>query len=161
MTDAPTDPPDSASPNSGRLEGRVHVLPVRVYYEDTDMSGLVYHARYLHFLERGRSDFLRCAGVAHTALLARPDPLVFAVRRMTLDFIAPARIDDALEVRSRFKDARGARFFAEQEIRRGGEALLAAEVEVACVTPEGRARRAPMDLLAALEPHLAPGAHQR
>lgn len=137
-------------PSAGRLEGGAHLLPVRVYYEDTDFSGLVYHASYLRFLERGRSDFLRALGVGHAGLLARPDPAVFAVRRMTLDFLAPARIDDALLVRTRFLDARGARLIASQDIWRGDERLLAAEVEVVCLTPQGRPRRAPGDVAAAL-----------
>lgn len=154
MTDAPSDMPTD-TPTAGRIDGRVHLLPVRVYYEDTDFSGLVYHARYLHFLERARSDFLRCAGVRHAALLERAEPLVFAVRRMTLDFERPARIDDALVVRTRYRSARGARFEIQQEIHRSGDRLLTAAVEAVCLATDGRPRRLPKDLLAALEPLLA------
>jgi acyl-CoA thioester hydrolase len=139
------------APSSGRIENGVHLLPVRVYYEDTDFSGRVYHARYLQFLERGRSDFLRFLGVAHADLLARPDPLVFAVTRMTIEFKASARIDDALVVASRFRGAAGARLVMEQQVRRAGETLVAADVEVACLTPEGRPRRAPMEVTAAIK----------
>jgi acyl-CoA thioester hydrolase len=139
-------------PTSGRLEGRVHHLPVRIYYEDTDFTGVVYHARYLHFLERARTDFLRTLGIAHAALLARPEPLVVAVTRMTLVFKAPARIDDALVVRSQFLSAEGARLHLEQDVVRGDQVLLAAEVEAACLTPQGRPRRAPADVVALIAP---------
>ena len=73
-------------PTSGAFEGREHVLPVRVYYEDTDFTGVVYHASYLRFFERGRTEFLRAAGVEHAALLALPEPCAFAVTRMQIDF---------------------------------------------------------------------------
>lgn len=145
---------DPDVPSMGRLEDGVHLLPVRVYYEDTDFSGVVYHARYLHFLERGRSDYLRCAGVRHTALLERDPPLAFAVRRMELTFERPARIDDALLVRTRYRALKGARIIIDQELQRGGERLLTAEVEAVCLTLDGRPRRAPEDLHAALRPFL-------
>ncbi|MGD2132488.1 MAG: tol-pal system-associated acyl-CoA thioesterase [Maricaulaceae bacterium] len=146
---------DGGLPASGRIVAGTHVFPVRVYYEDTDFSGLVYHARHLQFLERGRSEFLRCAGLSHSALLTRDDPLVLAVRRMALDFARAARIDDALEVRSRLVGLKGARFEMEQEIRREGVRLLGAEVEVACLDGTGRPRRVPEDLAVMLRPHLA------
>src|SRR3990170_6674791 len=92
---------------AGRIEGKVHVLPVRVYYEDTDFSGLVYHANYLKFCERGRSDCLRLLGVHHHKLKA--EALSFVVRRMVCDFIGPARIDEVLEVESWFVGLSGAR----------------------------------------------------
>lgn len=141
-------------PTAGRIEQGAHLLPVRVYYEDTDFTGLVYHARYLQFLERGRSDFLRLLGVVHAEQLRRPDPLVFAVTRMTLDFKAGARIDDMLVVRTRFVSAAGARLVLEQTVERDGEALLHAEVEAACITPAGRPRRPPKDLVEAIAPLL-------
>jgi len=129
-------------------------LPVRIYYEDTDFSGLVYHARYLHFLERARTDFLRCCGVIHTDLLDRPDPLVLAVRRMTLEYERPARIDDAIVVRTVFRESVGARLLMDQEIHREGDRLLTAAVEAVCLTPQGRARRPPKDFVAKLGPLL-------
>jgi acyl-CoA thioester hydrolase len=139
------------APTPGRIEAGRHLLPVRVYYEDTDFSGRVYHARYLHFLERGRSDLLLLLGVVHADLLARPDPLVFAVTHMTIAFKGAARIDDVLVVASRFKRAAGARLVMEQEVRRGDETLIAAEVEAACLTPEGRPRRPPKEVAAAIK----------
>ena len=95
----------------------MHKLPVRVYYEDTDFTGLVYHANYLRFFERGRSDFLRVAGVHHSALLESPEPMGFAVNKMSLDFLKAARIDDALVVETAFETMRGPRIFIAQTLR--------------------------------------------
>ncbi|HLK25314.1 MAG TPA: tol-pal system-associated acyl-CoA thioesterase [Caulobacteraceae bacterium] len=139
-------------PSAGRFEGKTHVLPVRVYYEDTDLTGVVYHANYLRFFERGRSDFLRLAGVDHASLLARDDPAAFAVTKMTVEFRRPARIDDALEVTTEFTDARGVRLNVAQQIRRGATPIAAADVEVVCINTEGRVRRPPAELVAALRP---------
>jgi acyl-CoA thioester hydrolase len=122
-------------------------LSVRVYYEDTDFSGIVYHARHLQFFERGRTEALRECGVTHTELLARAEPLAFAVRRMTTEWIAPAKIDDLLEVRTRFADAKGARMLLEQEIQRGETLIARADVEAVCMTLDGRPRRLPPDLV--------------
>lgn len=123
---------------------------VRVYYEDTDFSGVVYHARYLQFFERGRTEALRACGVTHTELLARAEPLAFAVRKMTTEWIAPARIDDMLEVRTRFAEILGARLFLEQEIGRDGALIARAAVEAASMTLRGRPRRLPADIVARL-----------
>jgi acyl-CoA thioester hydrolase len=124
---------------------------VRIYYEDTDFSGVVYHAAYLKFFERGRTEALRASGVHHTELLKRAEPLAFAVRKMTTEWIVPARIDDLLEVRTRFRDIRGARMLLNQEIWRGETLLARAEVEAVAMTLEGRPRRVPADLVALLE----------
>src|SRR5437868_22805 len=91
---------EAQEPGGGWLEGRAHVFPVRVYYEDTDFSGVVYHANYLRFMERGRSEFLRLVGAGHGGMLGSPEPLVWAVRRMNVDFLKPARMEDALTVRT-------------------------------------------------------------
>jgi len=115
---------------------------VRVYYEDTDFSGLVYHASYLRFLERGRTDSLRLAGVDQSQLHADGEGLVFAVRRMTLDFLKPARMDDVLVVETRTREVRGATILIAQRVLRGEETLLTAEVTVACLGG-GRPRRIP------------------
>ena len=136
---------------SGRLEGGTHVLPVRVYYEDTDFSGVVYHASYLRFLERGRTDFLRLAGVDQSTLHADGAGLIFAVRRMTIDFLKPARMDDVLLVETRTEEVRGASLVIAQAIRRGGEAILAADVRVAALA-SGRPARIPDGLRAILKP---------
>ena len=127
---------------AGRLEDGAHLLPVRVYYEDTDFSGLVYHASYLRFLERGRTDSLRLAGVDQSLLHADGEGLVFAVRRMTLDFLKPARMDDVLVVETRTREVRGATILIAQRVLRGEETLLTAEVTVACLGG-GRPRRIP------------------
>ncbi|MEM6537917.1 MAG: tol-pal system-associated acyl-CoA thioesterase [Pseudomonadota bacterium] len=131
---------------------RTHIHKVRVYYEDTDFSGIVYHARHLQFFERGRTEALRTLGVSHTDLLARDEPLAFVVRSMKVDWRMPAKIDDVLEVETMFKDVRGARMFLVQAIRRpdnqGDRPLIAAaDVEAACISLDGRARRLPQDVL--------------
>lgn len=142
------------APAAGRFEGRFHLLPVRIYYEDTDFTGVVYHANYLRFFERGRSDFLRLAGVRHAELLAGAEPLGFAVNRIAVDFLKPARIDDSLLVRTAFDAMRGPRIFISQAIEREGEALVRAQVEVCCISLTGRPRRPPPLLLERLKPFL-------
>ena len=137
------------------MDGVEHVLPVRIYYEDTDFTGVVYHGGYVRFFERGRTDFLRLAGVHHAALLQRPDPFAFTVTRLAVAFQRPARIDDALEVRTRYHAVRGPRLLIRQRIVRGPEAIAEAEVEAACIDLSGRPRRPPADLLAALAPYFA------
>jgi acyl-CoA thioester hydrolase len=139
-------------PTAGVLEGKTHLLPVRVYYEDTDFTGVVYHANYLRYFERGRSDFLRLAGVSHTELARGDDPTAFAVTQMTLGFRRAARVDDALVVRTEYQAIRGARLIIAQEIRRGGEVIAKAQVEAVCITPDGRAKRPPAELSARLKP---------
>jgi acyl-CoA thioester hydrolase len=148
----------SDEPSAGRFEGRFHHLPVRVYYEDTDFSGIVYHANYLRFFERGRSDFLRVAGVHHGALLESAEPMAFAVNRMQIEFRKPARIDDALTVRTVFETMRGPRIFIAQTLMRGAEELVAAQVEVCCISLTGRPRKPPALLLDRLKPFLEPSA---
>ncbi len=135
---------------AGRLVGDGHHLPVRVYYEDTDFSGVVYHAAYLKFLERGRTDFLRLRGVSHVAL--GEAGLAFAVRRMTLDFAKAARIDDALLVETRVAALRGASVVLDQAVRRGAALLVGAEVSVALIDRDGRPRRLTPAILDGLGP---------
>jgi len=129
---------------------RTFLFPVRVYYEDTDFSGVVYHARYLHFFERGRTEALRECGVTHTELLARDEPLVFAVRKMTTEWTLPARVDDLLEVRTSFVDIKGARMSLVQEILRAETLIACADVVAVCMTPAGKPRRLPADILETL-----------
>ncbi|MFZ2031160.1 MAG: tol-pal system-associated acyl-CoA thioesterase [Vitreimonas sp.] len=143
-------------PSAGRFEGRLHQLPVRIYYEDTDFSGLVYHANYLRFFERGRSDFLRLAGVHHNELLAGAEPLAFAVNKIAVEFLKPARIDDALTVKTGFDAMRGPRIFITQTLERAGETLVNAEVQVCCISLTGRPRKPPAMLLERLKPFLEP-----
>ena len=143
------------SPSAGWFEGREHVLPVRVYYEDTDFTGVVYHANYLRYFERGRSDFLRMAGVSHTDLLAHHEPTAFVVTRMEIDFKKPARIDDALLVRTTYDEARGPRLAISQRITRGDDLIAAAAVSAACISMDGRPRKPPPGLVEALRPWFA------
>ncbi|MGQ0742366.1 MAG: tol-pal system-associated acyl-CoA thioesterase [Alphaproteobacteria bacterium] len=128
---------------SGRFDGRMHVLPIRVYYEDTDFSGVVYHAKYLHFLERGRSEFLRAAGVRHQGMLKTEEPLVWVVRRMEIEYLKPARVDEDLQVRTAPYDLSGARLSVHQGVWRGAEQLVKAEVEACVITLDGKPRRIP------------------
>ena len=139
---------------SGELTPFGHRLLARVYYADTDFSGVVYHARYLEFLERGRSDYLRLAGVRHTELAEgqRGEKIVWVVRRMEIDFLKPARMDDVLAIDTSTDKISGARIFMAQEIRRGDEALIAARVEAAIVGESGRPRRFPKEWIAAFLP---------
>jgi len=140
-------------PSAGWLDGREHVLPVRIYYEDTDFTGVVYHGGYVRFFERGRTDFLRVAGIGHAALLERPDPLAFTVTKLAIEFRRAARIDDALQVRTRYEAVRGPRLFVAQRILRGEELIAEAEVVAACIDLAGRPRRPPADLVQALTPY--------
>jgi acyl-CoA thioester hydrolase len=148
-------------PSAGAFTGREHRLAVRVYYEDTDFTGLVYHASYARFFERGRSDFLRVLGFGHAALLQRPDPLAFAVLRLDIHFRKAARIDDALLVTTTWDSAVGARMNVRQAITRGGDLIANAAVEAVCISPAGAARRPPPDLVARLKPLLAGGGDLR
>jgi acyl-CoA thioester hydrolase len=136
---------------AGELTPFGHRLVARVYYADTDFSGVVYHARYLEFLERGRSDFLRLAGVHHTELMEgkHGEPIVWVVRRMEIDFIQPARIDDVLIVETRTETISGARIFMAQELRRGEDLIVRAKVEAAIIGENGRPKRFPKEWIAA------------
>ena len=139
---------------AGRLTPEGHSLDVRVYFEDTDFSGVVYHARYLHFLERGRTDYLRLHGIGHRELMDGRfgEPMAFAVRHMDIDFLAPARIDDGLSVETRTRLLGGARIVLDQRIVKGEALLLTAKVKVAVISPQGRPRRMPAEVAARLSP---------
>ena len=145
------------TPLSGVLADGRHRQLVRVYYADTDFSGVVYHARYLEFFERGRSDFLRLAGVHHTELAEgkHGEKLVWVVRRMEIDFRQPARIDDILTVDTVTENVSGARIFMAQQIRRGDEVLVEARIEAAIISESGRPRRFPKEWMEAFLPSRA------
>lgn len=128
---------------AGRIEGETHILPVRVYFEDTDFTGLVYHANFLKFCERGRSDFIRLLGIDHQSL-AEPKhgkPAVFVVRRIEIDFLKPARIDEVLEVVTHCAEIGGATLVLDQEVRRDGTPLARAKVSVVLVSQAGKPQR--------------------
>ncbi|WAC28928.1 tol-pal system-associated acyl-CoA thioesterase [Ancylobacter sp. SL191] len=139
---------------AGRLVPGGHVLPVRVYYEDTDFSGIVYHANYLKFMERARSDHLRLIGVVQGALfgaaLEEAPGFAFVVRSMELQFVRPARIDDVLEIHTSPIEVAGASITLQQKVMRGTELLVEGKVKVAFVA-QGRARRIPDALRAAMK----------
>ena len=143
-------------PTAGAFDGRTHVLPVRVYYEDTDFTGLVYHGNYVRYFERGRSDFLRMVSVGHAELLDQADPIAFVITAMNLRFRAAARIDDALVVRTTYDAVKGPRLIIRQAITRRDQLLTEADVEAACIDLKGRPRRPPPSLISALGPWLLP-----
>lgn len=142
---------------AGRIVGQEHVLPVRVYYEDTDFSGVVYHANYLKFCERGRSDWLRLLGLHHSTLFTAGDDgdrLAFAVRRMEADFLGPAHIDDVLEVRTRLVGLSGARLDLAQQVWRGEMELFRARTTIVMIDGAGRPKRLPSGLKSLVSPML-------
>jgi acyl-CoA thioester hydrolase len=124
---------------TGTLTHGVHRLNVRVYYEDTDFSGYVYHSNYLKFCERARSDFLRVLGVDQNTMFA--DGGAFVVRRMTCDFLRPAKFDEVLTVESTPGDAAGARFEIKQRVLRGDDVLFTADVTAVFIDGRGRPKR--------------------
>ena len=133
----------------GAASGMTHSMPLRVYYEDTDGAGIVYYANYLKFAERGRTEMMRTLGFAHSRIQAETG-IVFTVRRLAADYREPARLDDALSVDTRIVEIGGATVLLDQQIRRDGKVLVALDVLVACVGRDGRPRRVPADLRAAL-----------
>lgn len=132
---------------AGELHSEGHRLLARVYYADTDFSGVVYHGRYLEFFERGRTDFLRLKGVHHTELAAGSlgVELVWVVRRMEIDFKAPAKIDNLLVIETKVADVSGARIHMQQQICCEGRLLCSALVEAVLITKQGRPRRFPAE----------------
>ena len=127
------------------MSDTLHRFAVRVYYEDTDFSGVVYHAKYLHFLERGRTEMLRDLGVDQVSLFAAEPPLGFAVARMEIDFRRAARMDDLLEIETRVAEVGGASLTLGQRLTRGADLLVEATVRIA-VLSRGRAARLPRPL---------------
>ncbi|MCW2246006.1 acyl-CoA thioester hydrolase [Azospirillum fermentarium] len=126
-----------------------HILPVRVYYEDTDAGGIVYHANYLRFMERGRSAMLYRLGFRHTEVMNSAG-VAFAVRAMEIDFLSPARLDDVLEVETRITKIGGASFAVAQAVRRGDRVLSRAGLKLATIDRAGQAARMPAAVREAL-----------
>ena len=129
--------------------GAVHSMELRVYYEDTDAAGIVYYANYLKFAERGRTEMMRELGFAHSEI-AKEIGTLFTVRRCSIDYRAPARLDDALSVQTRVVEIGGATLLLDQQIRRDEEILVQIDMLVACIGRDGRPRRVPTGLRAAL-----------
>ena len=161
---SPPEPPDARDleqDDGGRSDaaagrevssGFLHAFRTRVYYADTDFSGIVYHGRYLEFLERGRSDLLHMAGIRHRDLAegridpasaTTGEPLAWVVRRITIEYRAPARIEDEITVETGIDEARGARLLMPQRVACGPVLILEARVEAALVTQKGRPQRIP------------------
>src|ERR1700728_1299391 len=145
-------------PRSVSLDGEIrdgrHVLTVRVYYEDTDFTGIVYHANYLRYMERGRTNHLRLLGADHRAMFEETEKeapgFAFVVRSMSIEFLKPARMDDVLEIFTEPAEVKGASMTLRQCILRGGELLIEADVRVAFVSG-GRARPIPKPLRVAMK----------
>ena len=141
-------------PLDGEIRDGRHVMPVRVYYEDTDFSGVVYHANYLRFMERGRSNYLRLLGADQRALFEQAEEeapgFAFVVRSMRIDFRKPARMDDVLDIITEPQEVKGASVVLQQRVTRAGETLVEASVQVAFVSG-GRARPIPKPLRAAMQ----------
>ncbi|MCY4033353.1 MAG: YbgC/FadM family acyl-CoA thioesterase [Hyphomicrobiales bacterium] len=135
----------------GAVKNGVHVLRLRVYHEDTDYTGVVYHGSYVRFAERGRSDFLRACGYDHTAMRETSPAVALMVYRMEIDYLGAARISDMLEVETRVARLTKARMEMAQSIRRGSDLLCRMKVVVVAAIPGGRAQRFPEALVAALE----------
>ena len=122
----------------------MHHFPIRVYYEDTDMAGIVYYANYLRYIERARSDWVREIGVDQNAM--REDGLVFAVRRVEADYLSSARFDEELQVETSVQQVTGARLVMEQVVKRGEERLFEALVTIVCVSDTGQPARLPANI---------------
>ncbi len=141
-------------PLDGEIRDGRHFLIVRVYYEDTDFTGIVYHANYLRYMERGRTNYLRLIGADHRSLFEAAEKeapgFAFVVRSMTLDFLRPARMDDILEVVTEPEEVKGASITLRQRVMRGDELLVEAHVRVAFISG-GRARPIPKPLRTAMQ----------
>lgn len=122
----------------------MHRFPIRVYYEDTDMAGIVYYANYLRYIERARSDWVREIGIDQLAMKA--DGVVFAVRRVEADYLQPAKFDDVLAVQTTLTQLTAARMVMQQTVCRDAAVLFAAKVTIACIGPGGRPTRLPAEL---------------
>jgi acyl-CoA thioester hydrolase len=140
--DGPDQQAGRDQPQPGRFAGREHRFAVRVYFEDTDLSGVVYHANYLRYMERARSDMLRLAGIDQRGVHDAGEG-AYAVADLSIRYRAPARLDDALLVVSRIAQVRAASVVIHQTVRRGSLVLTEADVTAALVAPSGRPRRQP------------------
>ncbi|MEY2926752.1 MAG: hypothetical protein RL367_1229 [Pseudomonadota bacterium] len=137
-------------PTAGHYVGREHHLPIRVYFEDTDFSGLVYHANYLRYFERARSDMLRCLGIDQKAAFDDGQG-VYAVAELTIKYRSPARYDDALMIISTVETIRAASCLIHQRVMRGAQLLAQATVTAAFLSPAGKPRRQPVPWVTAFE----------
>jgi acyl-CoA thioester hydrolase len=137
----------NAGPHTGYFRGAAHILPLRVYYEDTDAAGIVYYANYLRFMERGRSDMLRLLDIPVAGVDIfdgnNPSSTLFVVRRCEVEYLRPARLNDGLEVCTSLVHLGGASITMAQSVSRDGTDLVDALIKVACVAADGRPKRMP------------------
>lgn len=129
---------------AGRIQDKRHILPIRVYFEDTDFTGLVYHASYIRWCERGRSDFVRLLGLDHHTLMTPQDgsdSCAFVVRHLEADYLRPAKIDDILEVITECDEIGGASLSLAQKIMRGDDVLIKVKVKVVLISDKGKPQR--------------------
>lgn len=138
------------TPTTGRIEEGRHVLPLRIYYEDTDAQGIVYYANWLRFLERARTELLRMLGLEHSTLRA-DSSINWVVRRCTIDYLKPGRLDETIDIVTGCGEMRGASLDMIQEARRGGDLLVRAELLIACMGEHGRPARLPAQARDALQ----------
>ena len=129
-------------PSTGTLAGHVHRFAVRVYFEDTDLSGVVYHANYLRWCERARSEMLRMLGIEQRAVQEAGEG-AYAISELTIRYLRPARLDDAVVIETRAEELRAASCRMHQQVWRGGELLAEARLRVGFIGPDGRPRRQP------------------
>ena len=140
----------------GTFEGKEHVLPISIYYEDTDLSGVVYHANYLRYMERGRTEFFRLAGISKMAGLEDEEPTAWAIRSIAVDYHRPARLDDIIHIRTRLTGLSGARMRALQRVVCGETLLVEGRIEACITTLTGKPRRLPKMVAETLAPFLSP-----
>ncbi len=139
----------------GAFDGKTHILPISIYYEDTDLSGFVYHANYLRYMERGRTEFFRLAGISR-ARLEDDEPTAWTLRRIAVEYFRPARLDDRIAVHSVLTELSGARIKVLQRVRRGETLLVEGRIEACITTLTGKPRRLPKKLAETLAPFVTP-----
>ena len=135
----------------GSFRDKIHVLPISIYYEDTDLSGMVYHANYLRYMERGRTEFFRLAGISR-ARLEDEEPTAWTIRRLAVEYFRPARLDDQIAVHSVLTEVSGARLKVLQRVRRAEELLVEGRIEACLTTLTGKPRRLPRKVHDTLAP---------
>ena len=135
----------------GQFDGKSHILPISIYYEDTDLSGMVYHANYLRYMERARTEFFRLAGISR-ANLEDEEPTAWTLRRIALEFFRPARLDDQIAVHSVLTEVSGARIKVLQHVRHGDTLLVEGRIEACITTLTGKPRRLPKNVFETLAP---------
>ncbi|MEC9414022.1 MAG: YbgC/FadM family acyl-CoA thioesterase [Pseudomonadota bacterium] len=140
---------------SGVIEDKTHFFNIRVYYEDTDFTGIVYHANYLKFAERGRTNFLRLIGINHSDLINSEDPRYFVVYSMETKFLGTSTIDNILEVRSIFKGIKGPRLKIDQDIFKDEKKIFSAKIEFAILDNKGKPRRFSEEIITRIKKYLS------